>query len=272
MEKPMAIATATASSSTTALRRTGLVNQGWKDSGRFQILRRRHAVLGAPPVARVGAGLQLRGENACCALLARYLGFDCRAQELARQAELSLFREPFRGRVLVPEELGSYALALDGLKRPCLVADPATLAKSCAQRLAGSDRQAASVADLMMSPRLFSGWGVRTSRRFTPLSVTIRCRITTAPSGHTTTHSLAHRSGSVPTPGRCRPDLIKALLDAAMLDGPASLAGIVLRLQATAWLWVDALPRRLLAAGLGQRDAVHTARGFAWPRIRSVQW
>jgi hypothetical protein len=43
------------------------------------------------------------------------------------------------------------------------------------------------------------------------------------------------------------------------VHGPRAAARIVLRLQATAWLWVDALPRRLLATGLGQRDAVHTA-------------
>ena len=48
-------------------------------------------------------------------------------------------------------------------------------------------------------------------------------------------------------------------------------AGIVLRLPAPARPRPDALSGRLLAAGLGQRDAVHAAGGLARPRIRSVQ-
>jgi glycogen debranching enzyme len=69
---------------------------------------------------------------------------------LARQARdlKQRFEEQFWS-----EELASYALALDGLKRPCLVA--ASNAGHVLRSGLASDRHAALVADLMLSPRLF---------------------------------------------------------------------------------------------------------------------
>jgi glycogen debranching enzyme len=103
------------------------------------------------------------------AMLASYLGFDRRALELARQAERlkARFEAAFWS-----EELGSYALALDGLKRPCLVA--ASNAGQVLRSGLASARHAGLVSDLMMSPRLFSGWGIRTvadtAVRYNPMS------------------------------------------------------------------------------------------------------
>ena len=53
------------------------------------------------------------------------------------------------------------------------------------------------------------------------------------------------------------------------LHGDAPAAGIVLRLPARPRPRPDALPRRLLAAGLGQRHALHADRGLARPAVRS---
>ena len=103
------------------------------------------------------------------AQLASYLGFDRRALELARQAES--LRNRFHA-AFWSEELGSYALALDGLKRPCLV--PVSNAGQVLRSGLASPRHAVLVSDLMMSPRLFSGWGIRTvgddAVRYNPMS------------------------------------------------------------------------------------------------------
>jgi glycogen debranching enzyme len=186
---------------------TGLVNQGWKDSG--DSIFYADGTLCSGPVALVEVQAYSFEAKTLGALLARYLGFDCRAQELARQAESLKSRSEA---AFWSEELGSYALALDGLKRPCLVAT-SNAGQVLRSGLAG-DRQAASVADLMMSPRLFSGWGVRTvadtAIRYNPMSYH---------NGSIWPHDNA-LIGAGLAACRRRDDagrIIKALLDAAML-------------------------------------------------------
>ena len=61
-----AIRTATVSSSTDSARSSGLSNQGWKDSQRFDHARRRLARRG-PDRALRGAGVRLRSEGGACA-------------------------------------------------------------------------------------------------------------------------------------------------------------------------------------------------------------
>src|SRR5207342_1951716 len=56
------------------------------------------------------------------------------------------------------------------------------------------------------------------------------------------------------------------------LYGSAAAAGVVLRLPARAAARAGALSRRLRAAGLGQRDAVHTAGSRPRSRIRCRAW
>jgi glycogen debranching enzyme len=70
------------------------------------------------------------------------------------------------------EELGTYALALDGEKRPCRVI--ASNAGHCLfSGIAGSAR-AVRVRDTLLSDAMFSGWGVRTvaegQARYNPMS------------------------------------------------------------------------------------------------------
>ena len=57
--------------------------------------------------------------------------------------------------------------------------------------------------------------------------------------------------------------LFEGLFSAATYIDLRRLPHLPLRLQAAAWLWIDALPSCPLAAGLGQRDAVHAARSLA---------
>ena len=88
---------------------------------------------------------------------ARHLGMPERADVLLRQAEgLKVrFEQAFWC-----EEIDTYALALDGAKRPCKVRT-SNAGQVLASGIARSDR-ARRVADGLMHTRFYSGWGVRT--------------------------------------------------------------------------------------------------------------
>jgi glycogen debranching enzyme len=91
------------------------------------------------------------------------------AQRL-RQEALEL-RERFQAAFWC-EEIGSYALALDGRKRQCKVAS--SNAGHALWSGIASDEHAHRVVDGLMDPRFFSGWGVRTipigEVRYNPMS------------------------------------------------------------------------------------------------------
>jgi glycogen debranching enzyme len=146
---------------------SGLVNQGWKDSG--DSIFHDDGTLCVGPVALVEVQAYSYEARTLAAQLARHLGFEGRARELAQQAQN--LKDRFES-TFWSEELGSYALALDGLKRPCLVA--ASNAGQVLRSGLATDPHAASVAARMLSPRLFSGWGVRTvaddAIRYNPMS------------------------------------------------------------------------------------------------------
>ena len=186
---------------------SGLVNQGWKDSG--DSIFYADGTLCAGPVALVEVQAYSYEARMLATQLAHHLGLDRRAQELAQQAQSlkSRFEAAFWS-----EELGSYALALDGLKRPCLVA--ASNAGQVLRSGLAADRHAALVADLMMSPPLFSGWGVRTvadaAIRYNPMSYH---------NGSIWPHDNALIGAGLGACGRRDgvERLLKALLDAAMM-------------------------------------------------------
>lgn len=103
------------------------------------------------------------------AAMANVLGLSEHAHTLFRQAEE--LRVKFEEQFWL-EDLGTYAMALDGAKRPCRVqsSNPGHLLY-CG--MVAPDR-ARAVADSLMGPDLFSGWGVRTlaenERRYNPMS------------------------------------------------------------------------------------------------------
>jgi len=186
---------------------SGLVNQGWKDSG--DAIFYADGTLCSGPVALAEVQAYSYEARTLAAMLASYLGFDRRALELARQAESlkTRFETAFWS-----EELGSYALALDGLKRPCLVA--ASNAGQVLRSGLASARHAGLVSDLMMSPRLFSGWGIRTvadtAVRYNPMSYH---------NGSVWPHDNALIGAGLGACGRRDgvERILKGLLDAAML-------------------------------------------------------
>jgi glycogen debranching enzyme len=137
---------------------TRLRNQGWKDSD--------DGVLGAdgtqpvPPIALCEVQAYRHAAHLARAELADAGG---EVETAARHRDRArTLRGAFERRFWLPES-GAYALALDGERRPLDV-----LASNMGHALwAGiaDDRKAHRVAEHLLSPALFSGWGVRTLAR-----------------------------------------------------------------------------------------------------------
>ena len=146
---------------------TGLSNQGWKDS--YDFVFHADGRLAEGPIALVEVQGYAYAARLAAARCARALGLDERAEVLAAQAERlrGLFEERFWC-----EEMGFYALALDGRKAPCRVrtSNPGHALWS---GIVAPGRGAAVAAALLDSD-FFSGWGVRTvakgEARYNPMS------------------------------------------------------------------------------------------------------
>ncbi len=146
---------------------SGLTNQGWKDSEDSIFHADGSAAQG--PIALCEVQGYVYAAKCAAADLAKLFGHKARAVELTQQAEaLKLrFQEAFWC-----EEIGTYALALDGAKNPCRVRS-SNAGHALFTGIAES-AYAARVADGLTSPEAFSGWGIRTisqgESRFNPLS------------------------------------------------------------------------------------------------------
>jgi glycogen debranching enzyme len=145
----------------------GLANQGWKDSYDAIFHADGRLAEGYIALAEVqGYVFAAKRRAARCALR---LGKAERAQALEVEAEqlAARFEEAFWC-----EELGTYALALDGEKQPCKVRT------SNAGQLLFTDivsaNRARMVAADLMRPHFFTGWGIRTvahgEARYNPMS------------------------------------------------------------------------------------------------------
>jgi glycogen debranching enzyme len=103
------------------------------------------------------------------ARLASALGEEARSRELLREAET--LRQRFL-RAFWIEELGTYALALDGEKRPCMVRS--SNAGHCLFSGIAEEQHAQTIAAGLVDESFFSGWGVRTiatsEARYNPMS------------------------------------------------------------------------------------------------------
>jgi glycogen debranching enzyme len=145
----------------------GLANQGWKDShdaifhadGR---LAEGHIAL-AEVQGYVFAAKQAAGR------WARRLGLTQSADRL--ETEATRLAEHFEAAFWCPE-LETYALALDGTKEPCRV-PTSNAGQLLFTGILAPDR-AVKVANGLMRPRFFSGWGIRTvikaAARYNPMS------------------------------------------------------------------------------------------------------
>jgi glycogen debranching enzyme len=145
----------------------GLLHQGWKDSDDAVF----HAD-GSPaegPIALCEVQGYVYAARRAAAVVATALGMTDRADAHARQAED--IRARFEAAFWC-DDLDTYALALDGEKRPCRVRT-SNPGHCLFTGIAGHDR-AARVAREFMTPAFFTGWGVRTvaatEARYNPMT------------------------------------------------------------------------------------------------------
>jgi glycogen debranching enzyme len=133
----------------------GLANQGWKDSQ--DAVFHRNGEYAQGPIALCEVQAYVYGAKRHASKLAAALGFAPQADELQSQAER--LRLDFEAKFWC-EELSVYALALDGSKQPCRVVS----SNSGQVLLTGiaDPQRALRVAQTLLGPACFSGWGIRT--------------------------------------------------------------------------------------------------------------
>jgi len=145
----------------------GLVNQGWKDSG--DSIFHEDGNLASGPIALCEVQGYVYAARREAAGLAAALGMGETSDRLRHQAEA--IQERFE-QMFWCEEMESYALALDGEKRPCRVL--ASNAGHCLWAGIADRTRAERVARRMAREDLSSGWGIRTlaagQARYNPMS------------------------------------------------------------------------------------------------------
>jgi glycogen debranching enzyme len=146
---------------------TGLVQQGWKDS--HDSVFHADGSLADAPIALCEVQGYVYEAKLQAACIADALGSATRADRLRHDAER--LRAAFEAHFWC-EDLGFYALALDGEKRPCRVR--ASNAGHCLFGGIAAPERARRVAEALVGQEMFSGWGVRTlaptERRYNPMS------------------------------------------------------------------------------------------------------
>ena len=133
----------------------GLLNQGWKDSR--DGIRDRYGKQAETPVALAEVQGYVYEAKLRMAGLARLRGEIPLADHL--EAEAGALRERFESAFWIDDQ-AYYAMALDGEKRP--VDAIASNAGQCLWTGIVSPERARLVAERLMAPGLFSGWGIRT--------------------------------------------------------------------------------------------------------------
>jgi glycogen debranching enzyme len=145
----------------------GLSNQGWKDS--YDAVFHADGRLAEGPIALAEVQGYVYAAKQVASWCADQLGFTERARRLNLEAAhlAQRFEDAFWC-----EEIGTYALALDGDKQPCRVAT-SNAGQVLMSGIARGDR-AERIARQLMEPDFFSGWGVRTvavrEARYNPMS------------------------------------------------------------------------------------------------------
>jgi glycogen debranching enzyme len=150
------------------MKESGLANQGWKDS--WDSISHADGTLAKGPIALCEVQAYVFAAWRAAARIARALGFG-EVRAAAMEAKAEALRQRFEATFWC-DDLGTYALALDGEKRPCRVR-----ASNAGHVLLGglaSPERAASVARQMLDGSFHSGWGVRTlattEARYNPMS------------------------------------------------------------------------------------------------------
>lgn len=133
----------------------GLINQGWKDS--WDGINFADGTLAEPPIALCEVQAYVYS-----AYLARsWIAYDAGDMVLAAEYgdRAARLKREFNDRFWLPDR-GYYAIALDGKKRP-VDACASNMGQCLLFGIVDEDK-APLVAERLMSPEMFSGWGVRT--------------------------------------------------------------------------------------------------------------
>jgi glycogen debranching enzyme len=145
----------------------GLANQGWKDS--FDAIFHADGTLVEGDIALAEVQGYVFAAKLAAARCADRMGLEQRAKELEHQG--AVLKKRFQETFWCPE-LDTFALALDGSKKPCRV--PTSNAGQVLFGGIASAEHAARVANKLLSPQSFSGWGIRTlakgAPRYNPMS------------------------------------------------------------------------------------------------------
>ena len=145
----------------------GLANQGWKDS--HDAVFHSDGRTAEGPIALCEVQAYVYGAKRHGALLAGALGHHATAATL--QAQAVSLRRHFEEKFWC-EDLSTYAIALDGAKQPCRVVS-SNSGQVLLTGIASAER-ARRVAATLLSPAVFSGWGIRTvatsAARYNPMS------------------------------------------------------------------------------------------------------
>jgi len=145
----------------------GLVNQGWKDS--FDSVFHADGTLAEGPIALCEVQGYVYAARRAAAAIGRRIGHTAFATRMEEEADR--LRVSFNATFWV-EELGTYAIALDGKKRPCRIRS-SNAGHLLMTGIVPPERAAKIVAGLM-SRNFFSGWGIRTipagEARYNPMA------------------------------------------------------------------------------------------------------
>lgn len=137
------------------LNNRGLINQGWKDS--WDGINFANGSMPEPPIALCEVQAYVYGAYAARAWMAYDAGDDALGNEYADL--MVQLKKRFNEEFWMPER-GYYAVALDGKKRQ--VDACASNMGHCLWLGLVDEDKAPSVVKHLMSPEMFSGWGVRT--------------------------------------------------------------------------------------------------------------
>jgi glycogen debranching enzyme len=146
---------------------TGLLQQGWKDS--------QDSVF-------TSDGSLARGPIALCEVQSYVYAAKWRLANVAADIGLPAVRDNLRAQARAlrkkfqsafwSDELSMFAMALDGEKQQCRIRS--SNAGHCLFSGIASDSQCRRMMDSLLSPQLFSGWGIRTiatgEKRYNPMS------------------------------------------------------------------------------------------------------
>ncbi|MEZ2388149.1 glycogen debranching N-terminal domain-containing protein [bacterium RCC_150] len=133
----------------------GLINQGWKDS--WDGINFADGTLAEPPIALCEVQGYVYGACLAAAWMAHDAGNLAQAAELRDRAER--LKRQFNEQFWLPDK-GYYAVALDRDKRP-VDACASNMGHCLTTGIVDKDK-APLVVERLMSPEMFSGWGVRT--------------------------------------------------------------------------------------------------------------